>query len=193
MNKEIVHSLVGQKKLKNEYKDPNMLPKINKSDMAGTMEAIKEHLRSRQGVIRAPLVYIIRKTIKVQTYGNYPLYATSDDKMMTKMLHLPADKNKIYNKQSVQSVTQCRPEYKIDNRTVYDILNQICMDTDLYPYVKQHKSKRDGRGAFYAIHSRWLGLNHVNATESEAEMALQMSTYNGEKKAWNWKKVCSPC
>ena len=49
------------------------------------------------------------------------------------------------------------------------ILDQICKDTDLYPYVKQHKSKRDGRGAFYAIHSRWLGSNHVNATASEAE------------------------
>ena len=72
----------------------------------------------------------------------------------------------------------------IDNRTVYDILNQICKDTDLNPYVKQHKFKREGKGAFYAIHSRWLGLNHVNAYESEAEMALQTMTYDGEKKAW---------
>ena len=80
------------------------------------------------------------------------------------------------------------PEYKIDNRTVYYIIDQICKDTDLYPYVKQHKSKRDGREAFYAIHSRWLGLNHVNATASEAEMALQMGIYDGEKKAWNWEK-----
>ena len=70
------------------------------------------------------------------------------------------------------------PEYEIDNRTVYDVLDQIFKDTDLYPYVKQHKSERDDRGAFFAIHSRWLGLNHVNATASEAEMALQLSTYN---------------
>ena len=68
----------------------------------------------------------------------------------------------------------------------HDILDHIGKDTDLYPYVKQHKSKRDGRGAFY--HSRWLGLNHVNATVSEAEMALQTSTYDGEKRAWNWEK-----
>ena len=62
------------------------------------------------------------------------------------------------------------------------------MDTDLYPYVKQHKSKRDSRGAFYAIHSRGLGLNHVNMTATEAEMALQTSTYDSEKRAWNWEK-----
>ena len=88
--------------------------------------------------------------------------------MIAMMLHLPADKN----------------TFEIDNRTVYDILDQICKGTDLYPYVKQQKSKRDGKGAFCAIHSRWLGLNHVNATASEAEMALQMSTCDEEKKAW---------
>ena len=77
-------------------------------------------------------------------------------------------------------------EYEVDNRSIYDILDQICKDTDLYPCVKQHKSNRGSRGASYAIHSRWLGLNHVNATASEAKMALQ--TYDGQKKAWNWEK-----
>ena len=74
---------------------------------------------------------------------------------------------------------------------VYDLLDKICIDTDLYPYVKQHKSKRDGRGAFYAIHSRWLGPNHINVRASEAEMALQMSTYDREKRALNWEKYVS--
>ena len=36
----------GQKKLKDKYKDPDVLPKVNKSDMAGTIEDIKEILRS---------------------------------------------------------------------------------------------------------------------------------------------------
>ena len=30
-------------------------------------------------------------------------------------------------------------KYKIDNKTVYDILDQICKDTDLYPYIKQNR------------------------------------------------------
>ena len=78
--------------------------------------------------------------------------------------------------------------YKIDKRTVYDILDQICKDTNLYSYIKQHKSKRDGRGASNSIHSSWLGPNHVNATASEAELALQMSMYNGEKETQTWEK-----
>ena len=44
-HEEATHLLAGQKKHKDEYKDPNMLPKINKSDMTGMKEAIKKYLR----------------------------------------------------------------------------------------------------------------------------------------------------
>ena len=81
-------------------------------------------------VVRAPLTYVIRKAITVQTYGDYPAYATPDDKMIIMMLHLPSDKNKMHNEQSAQSVIDAT-KYEIDNRTVYDILDQICKDTDL--------------------------------------------------------------
>ena len=44
VDEETVCLLAGQKKLKVEYKDPNMLPKINKSNLAGTMVTIKKYL-----------------------------------------------------------------------------------------------------------------------------------------------------
>ena len=153
--------LVGQKKLEDKYKDPNVLPRINKCDMAGTIEFIK-YIRSCCGVIKAPLAYIIRKTITVQTYSDYPTCATPDDMMIARMLHLPPDKNKLLLERDAHRVQDRTAEYIIDNRMVYDILDQICKDTDLYPYVKEHKSKRDCRGAFHAIHSWRIGPNHVN-------------------------------
>ena len=118
MNKDTLHLMTGQKKLKDEYKDPNVLTKINKSEMAGMMEAIEEYLRLHHGVVRAPLAYIIRRTMTVQTYGNYPMYATPDVEMIARMLHLPSDKNKVHKVQSSQSVIQHTTEYKIDNWTV---------------------------------------------------------------------------
>ena len=136
VNEDKVHVLAGKEKLKDKYKDPNMLSTINKSDMAGMMEAIKEYLRSHCIVMRAPLAYIIRKTIQVQTYDEYLMYATPDNKMITRMLHLPPDKTKILLDSYIQSTKAHMVEYKIDNRSVYDILDQICKDTNLYPYVK---------------------------------------------------------
>ena len=102
--------------------------------------------------------------------------------MIARMLHLPLDKNKLLLEKDAQTAHARTAEYEIDNKNVYNILDQIFKDTNFYPYVKQHKSKRDSRGAFYAIHSRWLDQNHVNATASEAEMALQISMYNSKKK-----------
>ena len=83
--KDTVHFLAGWKKLEDEYKVLNVLPNINKSDMAGTMEPIKEYHRSCHGAIRAPLAYIMRKTVTVQTMGDYPMCATPDNKIIARM------------------------------------------------------------------------------------------------------------
>ena len=37
-----VHLWADQMRLEDEYRDPNMLPKVNKADMAGMIEAFKE-------------------------------------------------------------------------------------------------------------------------------------------------------
>ena len=79
VNKETVHFFTGQKKLDDRYKDPDVLPKINKSDMSGMMESINEYFRSHHGFVRPALAYVIWKTITVQTYGDYPRYTTPDD------------------------------------------------------------------------------------------------------------------
>ena len=108
--------------------------------------------------------------------------------MINRMLHLPPNKDKLLPEKDAQTVQAHTAEYKIDHRTVYDILHQICKETDLYPYIKLHKSRRDGRGAYYVIHSMWLGPNSVNATALKAKLALPMSSYDVKKKAWNWEK-----
>ena len=46
MHEDTVHLLAGQKNLIDEYKDPNVLPKINESDIVETMESTEEYVRS---------------------------------------------------------------------------------------------------------------------------------------------------
>ena len=41
---DTVHLLVGENRLKGKYNDQNMLPKVNKANMAVMMESIKEYL-----------------------------------------------------------------------------------------------------------------------------------------------------
>ena len=112
VDEETVHFLAGQKKLKDEYKDPNLLPKINKSDTAGMIESIKEYLRLHCGVIQAPLAYIIRKTITVQTHGDYPMYATPDDEMIARMLHLPQTRTNFFQKKMLKQYKHTQQSLK---------------------------------------------------------------------------------
>ena len=113
-------------------------------------KTIKEYLKSCHGVVRA----LLHTSLGRSHYGDHARYATNDSKMITRMLYLSPDKNKLLVERSARSVKKYTVEYKIDNRTVYNKVDQICKQIDLYPYVKQYKSKRDSRGAFYAIHSR---------------------------------------
>ena len=89
--------------------------------MVGVMETIIECFRACHVVIRAPFAYVIRKMIIVQIYGNHPNYATPDDEMITRILHLPTDKNMLLLEHNGYSVKECTAEYKIENRSDYDI------------------------------------------------------------------------
>ena len=97
-----------------------MLHRVNKTDIAGTIGAIKQYHRPSHGVMRMPLTCVPRKTIINETYGDYPKYAIPDNKIIASILHLPLDKNRLHNEQIVKENTA---EYEIKNRSVYGIFD----------------------------------------------------------------------
>ena len=85
IQEDTVCMFAGQDRLKDYYKDPYMLPMVNKADMSVTIEAIEQYLRSCHGIMRTFLAYNIRKTITVHTYGDYPWYVTLDNQTIARM------------------------------------------------------------------------------------------------------------
>ena len=88
-----MYLLAGQKSFKDEYKDPYMLPKIHDRDNGGHQRISQRH----HGVVRVPLAYLISNILLIQTYGDYPKYATPDNEIITRMLYLSSGKNKLHN------------------------------------------------------------------------------------------------
>ena len=68
VEEKTVCKLASQNELEVKYNDPKMLPKVNKANMTGIMEDIKEYLRSCHSVKRAHLVCVMRKTIVVEMW-----------------------------------------------------------------------------------------------------------------------------
>ena len=62
----MVHRLTGQKKIEDEYSDSYVLPKVNKVNMTGMIEAIGEYIGSHYGVEKVSLTYTVRKTVDSQ-------------------------------------------------------------------------------------------------------------------------------
>ena len=100
MQEVTIHQLAGQKRLEDIYKDLDMLPKDNKAEMTGMINAVEENLRLHHGVVRAPFVYVIRKMMIAQTYSEYLRYVTLDDEMISRMSHLFPNKNRLKLKNS---------------------------------------------------------------------------------------------
>ena len=67
--KEMIKELAGQKKLKDEFKDPSIFPEVNETGMAGSMEAIKQYLRLCHGAKKALLVNIVKKKVVVHPFA----------------------------------------------------------------------------------------------------------------------------
>ena len=93
MWEDTVSLISGQNRLKDDYKDTDMSPKVNKADIA-------RHQREPQIMswcCKSTSSINHCKPIKVQTYDDYSKCADPDDKMITSMLHLHPDKNKLFS------------------------------------------------------------------------------------------------
>ena len=100
--------LSEQMRYDDDYKDPFMLHRINKTDMPGMIKTIKEKLRSHQCVVKS------------SSSINHQENHSPDNDMITRMSHLPPDENKLLLEHNIHSVKEHIEEYDVDNRTVYD-------------------------------------------------------------------------
>ena len=58
----------------------------------------------------------------IETYDIYLWYMTPHDKMIARMLYLSKEQNKLCKEEMASYKKEHTPAYKIDNRTIYDIL-----------------------------------------------------------------------
>ena len=64
------------------------------------------------------------------------------------------------------------PMYHNDWTKVWQALSEITRDEKCWTYVKPFQCARDGCGAFLALHTHYLGANHVNSMAGEAKSKL---------------------
>ena len=79
------------------------------------------------------------------------------------------------------------PHYAPDNAQVWRILVTIFKDTPSYTYIKKFSRSEDGRKAWKALYSQYLGPNNANNLANEMDAALDRLVYSGERRRFTFE------
>ena len=159
------------------HEDPEV-PEVDERDWPKTIDAIREHLANCYGTTGIPLAYVIRENVNPPAADPPGGYDTEEEEMIARAPH----------RVNVAANAAFTAQYKIDRGLVYEKLKLMTQKLDCWTYVKQGKRGKDGRAAFFALFNHYLGPNNVDSLAHAAERKLQTTTYDGERKRWNFEK-----
>lgn len=155
-----------------QYEDPEA-PELSK-DWPRNMENLREYLRGCLGTTKIPLAYVIRADIQVPAADPAEGYDSNQAELIARA---PIMDGNNY----VQT-------YLRDREKVWELISDITREMDCWTYVRPAQRNRDGRLAFNNLYGHYLGVNNVDNMATQAEAKLTATTYNGEKRRWNFEK-----
>ena len=175
---ESIRSIRELRDFESTYKASDDVPTINAKDWPKTMESILEYLRSYLGDKKIPLAYVVRKDEAVPEIDPEAGYATIQDEMIARAPHFAM----------VGAVRSPDPTFLVNREKVWDIIARITREHTCWTYVKPAQRTRDGRMAYLALYTHFLGPNNVDNMATLAEDKLKSTVYNGEQRRWDFEK-----
>ena len=175
---EAVRNISGLREWELNHKDVDPPENIiNPKDWPKTMESIQEYLRGNLGVTGIPLAYVIRKNEEV-TEDPADGWPTKQAEMIARAPIVEGPANaRVYT-----------ATFNTDNQRVWELLSAITRDHDCWTYVKVGWRTRNGRQGYLGLYQHYLGPNAVDMMATAAERRLATTTYDGEKRRWNFDK-----
>ena len=80
------------------------------------------------------------------------------------------------------------PTFLTDRQTIWDKISDLTHDHECWTYVKPAQRARDGRQGYMLLFDHYLRQNSTANQVSLAEAKLKNSSYQGERRHWNFKK-----
>ena len=75
--------------------------------------------------------------------------------------------------------------YVQDNQTVFQILFTICHEGASFTWIRKFQRTSDGRGAYFAFKSHYLGKSFQETITAKAEKRLETTIFNGKNRHHN--------
>jgi hypothetical protein len=78
--------------------------------------------------------------------------------------------------------------YEVENMKLWETLHKVFQSTPSYQYMKLYAKAKDGRGAYLALKSQYLGPNNANNMAQATTTKLDQLRYTGENRRWNMQR-----
>lgn len=165
--------LMTQEQAREEEKDgKDELPKLKDTNkVRKTVEDLRDYLARILGASGVPLSYIIR-----------------DDVAPDDTIDYEDDGTEVWQ-EMVDRAPHTGAAFQADNIAVYGIIKNVLRETAGEPWITDYATTRNGRGAFIALTTRYLGDRQSSTIAESAEQELNSRFYNGKSSKFPLSKL----
>jgi len=144
------------------------------------IEQFPEHLALYKGTDGHPLSYVIREVEEVPDAGDDPMFGEDDSNYNT------------IEDELISRGALMGDSYNQDNRKVFDLLCEGIVDhSDVYQWIRPFARSKNGRQAFLAFRTHYMGDAFMNALYDKADRQLLNLRYTGERPRYNFERHVS--
>ena len=160
------------------HEDPSKPPKIDSKNWPKTLEAVAEWLTQHLGISNAPLSYVVREAIDCPLAADDPPFGEAGSVYSSPQEEIIA-RSPI---RSAGIILTYEADFVVDNKAVWELLASLCRDKDCWTHVKPFLRKKNGRGAYLALWSYYLGKQNVDNQATTSEKGLELASWSGDSK-----------
>jgi hypothetical protein len=170
-----IRTFLGLKNAEDSYTEPSAVPVLERIErIRNHIENLDSHLLKTLGRARTPLAYVVRieEIVAPSLQDPSTNYATIQEEMIARMPHTDL-------------------AYREDNIKVWEIIRDSLHESEAYNWIKRSERRRDGRSAYLALTTHYLGASKNETLRNQADTRLMQTFYGGEKNKFDWSKYVS--
>jgi hypothetical protein len=141
--------------------EPPKLKKIGFEIWQTFWRQFKNYCDTKRGAMKIPISYVFREHLVPTPEILAKEYADSDESLMMK-------------------VALTGPDFKFDNKTVWNILTRLVGDGSAWPFIKSLADSYNGRKAIEVLKTQSQGTASISSRQARAFQILKTTTYDGK-------------
>jgi hypothetical protein len=172
---EYKKNLEGIKESKKDGEDKYPEKFTNSKSSREFIESVENWIDDHYGVKDIPLAYVIREDDEVPDDDNDPLPLGQDT----------------FDDELIRRASHSGELWAANNAKVWQMIRHVTHGTDAWAFVKSFARAQNGREAYYALKTHYMGADFVNKVKLNADAQLETLHWNGRARNFTWDKFVS--